>query len=252
VAQLIEKQKNADALARARDGSKAAENAYLEQSDELNRLREQIDKSAGMAPLLDKAKRDLDALKQFNEQLKGHIDKLQDVVKRENDPTIAAKEVQAQAINARITVLLSGGDVEQALVAYDQLLALVPDAAKKAERDRIAAEWKIKNDEHQKARDYLLKTWPAVATIQDFKDAAVKQNDRDGPLRAAVDVCKKNGDKWTIRKVLVGFTTAGVKLNELVAGLDASNAADKKLADDATNVGKVLAALEQELRAFIE
>ena len=112
--------------------------------------------------------------------------------------------------------------------------------------------WKIKNDEHQKARDYLLKTGPAVSTIQDFKDAVVKQNDRDGPLRAAVDVCKKNGDKWTIRKVLVGFTAAGVKLNELVAALDASSAADKKLADDATNVGKALAALEQELRAFIE
>lgn len=252
VAQLSEKQKNAEALTRARGGVQAADNAYASRNDELNQLREQLGKSDGMAQQLDKAKSDLDALKKYNDQLKEYVGKLEEVVKRENDPTIAAKEVQAQAINARIAVLLSGGDVDQALAAYDQLLALVPDAGKKAERDKIAAEWKVKNDEHQKARDYLTKTWPAVATIQDFKDAVVKQNDRDGPLRAALDVCKKNGDKWTIRKVLVGFTAAGVKLNELVASLDASTEADKKLAADATNVGKTLAAIEQELRAFIE
>jgi hypothetical protein len=43
-----------------------------------------------------------------------------------------------------------------------------------------------------------------------------------------------------------------VKLNELVAALDPSSETDKRLAADATNAGKVLAALEQELRAFIE
>ena len=245
VARLIDKQKNSDALARAKGGYDAANAAYQGLNDELARLREQLDKSQGAAPLLDKIKLHLDALQQHNAKLKEHIAKIEEVVKRENDPTIAAAAVAAERINARIAVLLSDGDVDQALAAYDQLLALVPgDAAQKAERDKIANEWKVKDDAHQKARDYLLKTWPAVATIPDFRDSLPQ-------VRSAVDVCKKHADKWTARKLLSAFSTAGVKLNELVAALDPANEADKKLLADATAAGKTLAAIEQELRGFI-
>lgn len=245
VTKLIEKQKNSDALARAKGGRDAADAAYQGLSDELARLREQLEKSPGAAPLLDKIKQTLDALKQHNDQLKGHITKIEDVVKRENDPTIAATALAAERINARIALLLSDGDVDQALAAYDQLIGLVPtDADVKARRAKLAEEWKVKDEAHQKARDYLLRTWPAVATIPDFRDSLPQ-------VRSAVDVCKKHGDKWTTRKLLGAFTTAGVKLNELVAALDPANDADKKLLADATNAGKVLAALEQELRTFI-
>lgn len=252
LAVLIEKQKNAEALARAKGGRDAAEAAYQGLTDELARLREQLNKSPTAEPLLNKVKANLDQLKQYNDQLKTYIAKLEAVVKRENDPMAVAREVQAEAINTRITVLLSGGDVDQALAAYDQLIALLPgDADVKARREKLAAEWKVKDEAHQKARDYLTKTWPAVATIQDFKDSAVRQNDKDGPLKLAVEVCKKNGDKWTLRKLLIAFNAAGVKLNELAAGLDPTSEADKRLQADANSAGKALAALEQEVRAFV-
>jgi hypothetical protein len=157
----------------------------------------------------------------------------------------AAKEVQAQALNARITVLLSGGDVDQALAAYDQLIALLPeDAEVKARREKLAAEWKPKDDAHQKARDYLLKTWPAVATIPDFKDSLARIN-------TEVAVCKKHGDKWTARRLLTLFGAAGSKLYDLAQGLDPASPGDRKLIEDANDVGKKLAALEQDLRAFV-
>lgn len=245
VAQLIEKQKNAEALARAKGGFEAADAAEKGLSDEVTRLKEQIDKSPAAAQLLAKTEQNLVALRQYNAQLKTHIEKIADVVKRENDPSFAAKEVQAQALNARITLLLSGGEVDQALAAYDQLIALLPDNADiKARREKLATEWKVKDEAHLKARDYLLKTWPAVATIQDFKDSLPQ-------LRAAVDTCKKNGDKWALRKLLAVFSAAGPKLNDLAAALDPASETDRKLLKDATNAGKVLAALEVEIHGFV-
>ena len=251
VARLIDKQDNKGALVRAKNGFAAAEAAYQVRTDELKRLREQLDVAPAAKPILEKVERDLAALKQHNDKLKEHVGKIEHVVKLESNPALAAKELERERLNERVRFLLAVGDVEQALVAYDQLLAVEPDAAKKAERDKVAAEWKIKDDAHQKARDYLLKTWPTVATIPDFKAGAVKQNNVDPPLRVAVDVCKRHGDKWTLRKLRVSFDAAGVKLNELVAGLDATSEADKVLLADASSAGKALAALEAELRTFI-
>jgi hypothetical protein len=102
----------------------------------------------------------------------------------------------------------------------------------------------VKDDAHQKARDYLIRTWPAVATIQDFRDSLPQ-------IRAAVDTCKKHGDKWTLRKLALTFDTSVKKLADLAAALDPSTDADKKLLADANAAGKTLAALEKEVATFI-
>ena len=249
VADLIKKQKNAEALARVKGGFDSADAADKSLTDELARLKEQsktVQKAESVDAILAKMGQNVAALKAYNEQLAKHIKLLEEIVKRESDPTIAAREVQAQAINARIAILLASGDVDEALAAYDQLFALLPgDAEVKKRKDELAAQWKIKDDAHQKARDYILKTWPAIATIPDF-DESLKH------IRTAVDVCKKHGDKLTIRKLLTVFPTAAVKLNELVAPLDPASEADRKLAKTAEGVGKVMGALEQELRKFVE
>jgi hypothetical protein len=248
VAKLIDQQKNSEALARAKGGFQSADAADKGLTDEVARLREQLDKSPGAKSVLDTIEQNLVALRKYNTDLAAHIKTLEAVVKRENDPTIAAKELQAQTINARITLLLARGDVDEALAAYDQLIGLLgkdADAEVRPRRDKLAAEWKPKDEQHAKARDYLLKTWPAVATIQDFKDSL--------PLiRAHVDTCKKHGDKWTMRKLLTIFSTAAVKLNDLAAPLDASSESDRKLIADATEAGKQFAKLELELREFVK
>ncbi len=245
VAKEIEKQKNSAALERAAAGYRNAEASSKSLGDELSRLKEQQDKSPAMAPILAKIEQNLTALQQYNAQLKKHVDKIAEVVKLENDPSRAAKQVAAESINARIAIHLSSGEVDQALAAYDQLAALLPDNPQvKTQRDKLKDEWKVKNDAHQKARDYLLKTWPAVASIPDFKESLPQ-------LRAAVDVCKKNGDKWAFRKLLAIFGVAGQKLNDLAAALDPASDVDRKLAADAQSAGKVLAAMELEIRGFV-
>jgi tetratricopeptide (TPR) repeat protein len=248
VAKLIEKQRNKEALERATDGADAVDGAVARLTDDLARLKDQatrVAKSDAIAALLVKLELNVATLKDHNKKLREHINTVKAVVALENDPAREAKHVQAEALNARIKLLLSAGDVDQALAAYDQLLLLLPDDAQvKARRAQLAGEWKVKDDAHQKARDYLLKTWPAVATVADFKDSL-------GQLRAAVDVCKTSGDKWTARRLLTVLSAAVSKLIEQTQSLDPAVEADRRLIADSNAVSKAFTALEQDLRAFV-
>jgi len=245
-ATLIEKKKNADALARAKGGFQAADAADKSLTDDLARLKESPDNSPEANALVRSIERQLTALRSFNVQLDTHVKTLEKVVARENDPTIAAKEVQAEALITRLTLLLGRGEVEEAINAYDQLVTLLPDNADvKAKRDRLKAEWAPKSDAHAKAREYLLRKWPGVATIADYRDSLAE-------LGRAVEECKKNGDRYTLRKLLTIFTTAGVKLNDLVTPLDPNADGDRKLADDAKAVIASLATLEVSITEFVD
>lgn len=242
-AALIEKKKNGDALVRARGGLQAADAADKSITDDLARLKESPDASPELIRSID---RQLTALRQFNAQLAAHVKTLELVVARENDPTIAAREVQAEELVSRITVLLGRGDVDEAINAYDQLVTLLPDNADvKARRDKLKADAVPKSDAHAKARDYLLKKWPAVATIADYRDSLPD-------LGRAVEECKKAGDKYTLRKLLTVFVAAGTKLTDLVTPLDPNADADRKLAADAKAVGSALAALEVQITEFVD
>lgn len=237
-ARLIERQKNAEALARARGGFQAADAADKTLSDELARLQEYADKPADAARILAAVQQQLAVLRQHNAQLAAHIKTLEAVVARENDPAVAARDIQAEALNERIKLLLARGELDEAITAYGQLIALFPDDAElKARRDRLLAARQPQSPAHEKAREYLLKTWPAIATIPDFVDSL-------RPLTAAVDECIRAGDRYTLRKLLTVFTAAGVKLNELVDALDPTSEADRKLFEQARAVGEALAALE--------
>jgi tetratricopeptide (TPR) repeat protein len=245
-AKLIEKQKNTEAKDRAVSGHKAAVAAAESIADELKQLKETSEKSPNTGKVLTLIQQNLDALTQFNKQLETHIDTLDKVVKRENDPASAAKEVQAQAKQEQIKVLLSRGEVEEAISAYDQLAILLPnDPNVRASQEALKKEWATKSPEHAAARTYLLKTWPTVASISDFKESLPQ-------LTKAIEECKKQNDKYALRKLLVIFSSAVVKLNELVAALDTSSDNDRKLAADATVAGEALAAREQELRDFLK
>src|SRR5207253_681903 len=167
------------------------------------------------------------------------IKELESTVANENDPRRAAREVQAQALNTRIGILLAGGDIDEAINAYNQLVTLVPDNPEvAARREKLKAEWKPKSEEHAKARDFLLKTWPALGTVQDFQDNLPA-------LRTNVEVCKKAGDKYAFRKLQSLFSTFAVKLDELTKTLDPNSEADRKTLDQSKTIQEVIGKLEQ-------
>jgi tetratricopeptide (TPR) repeat protein len=248
-AKLIDKQKNEEALARARSGHDAADAADKGITDDLKQLKEQVGLSPDGPKLVAGIEQNLVAMREFNAKLKQHIGKLEEVVRREKDPTIGARQVQAEALAERIKLLLGRGDVDEAINAYDQLATLLPegDEVKQVRdaRDKLKAEWKPKSPAHAKARDYLLKTWPGVATIPDFKDSLPQ-------IGAAVDECMKAGDRYTLRKLLSIFTGSIVKLKELTDPLDQNADADRKLAQDAKDVGEAMAALEARIQKFVK
>jgi hypothetical protein len=136
--------------------------------------------------------------------------------------------------------------VDEAINAYDQLVTLRPDdAAVKDRREKLKAEWKPKGDEHAKARDYLLRTWKALGTIQDYKESL-------GTLSNAVETCKKAGDKYAMRKLLTGFNDFAVKLNDLITPLDGNSDSDRKALEDAKSIRVVVGKLEQEVADFVK
>ena len=213
-AKLIDKQKNSDALARAKGGLQAADAADKSIADDLTRLKEQVALAPEGPKIVVAIEQNLKAMRGFNQKLGDHIKKLEDVVRRENDPTVGARQVQIESTVEKIKILLGGGNVEEAINAYDLLITLEPDNPDaKAQRDKLIAEWKPKSAEHAKARDYLLKTWPAIATIPDYVESLPR-------IGAAVDECIKNGDRFTMRKLLTVFTGSIVKLKELTDLLD--------------------------------
>jgi tetratricopeptide (TPR) repeat protein len=246
VAKLIAARNNPDALARAKAGREAADAADKGLSDELTQLRGQLSRSQGVKPLLDSIEGQIARLRQGNEQLQGSIRELEGMLAKEKDPRVAGQQLQAEGLNTRIKLLLERGDVDEAINAYDQLVSLRPDdAAYKDRREKLKAEWKPKSDEHAKARDYLLKTWPALATIQDFSESL-------GTLRNAVEACKKAGDKYAFRKVLTHFNNFAVKLTDLIAPLDGNSDSDRKALKDAEKIRQEVGKLEQEVAEFVK
>jgi hypothetical protein len=245
-AKLIEKQKNEEAWNRAKGGWEAADAVDKGVSDELARLQEYSEKSPEATRLIKSIEQNLVVLRQFNAQLAEHVKTLDGVVKREKDPKFAAIQVQADALRTRITLLLGRGDVDEAISAYNNLAQLDPENAEiKAAREKLIADWKPKSDAHAKARDYLLKTWPAVATIPDFRDSLPE-------VGRSIDECLKNNDRYALRKLLTIFNAAAVKLNDLAEPLDKNSDADRKLAADANKVGEALAARENAIADFLK
>lgn len=246
VAQLIAGRKNKDALDRAKGGFEAADAASKGLAEELGQLKEQLNKSPGAKQVLDSIEGQIDRLRKGNEQLSGSIRELQSTLEKEKNPAIAGAQLQAEALNTRLGLLLSRGDVDEALNAYDQLVTLAPnDAGVKDRRDKLRAEWKPKSDEHAKARDYLLKTWPALKTIPDFKESL-------GALRNAKDACQKAGDKYAFRKLQTYFSDFAGKLNDLIAPLDGNSDSDRKALEDAKSIREVVGKLEQEVADFLK
>ncbi len=246
IGKLIKVRKNKDARDRARAAFEAADASDKVLTEELQELKKQDIKVPGADKLFAAIERQLAALRTDNSRLTGTLKELEAVVGKEGDATTVGSDLQAQTLNARINLLLAGGDVEEALTALDQLATLAPnDPSIKSRKEKLEAEWKPKSPEHAKAREYLLKTWPAVATINDLNDSLA-------PLRQAVAVCTKAGDRHAFRRLLVilgGFPT---KLTDLIKDLDPNADADRKALGSAKVIRDVVSKVEQDVIEFLK
>lgn len=241
IGNLIKLRRNPEALANARAASASADAAAAAVADEVQALRGRADKPAGADELLISVERQVAALRESNQQLAARIRDLVAIVESENSPAAVGRQVQAQETNARIRILLEGGEIDEAITAYDQLLTLVGnDPETKARRDRLADEWKTKSEEHAKAREYLLQTWPKAATAADLKDSLPR-------VRSAVDVLKGVGDRHALRRFARHLAGVPTRVEELARVLENSPTELTALRETAT----VLARLDQEVAEFL-
>lgn len=246
VARLITEKKNGDALGRARGGYRAADDAEKGFAEEHAQLTEQVAKSKDAADYLKGIGQQLQALKRTNVQLMESVKQLEAVVARENDPAASGLQVQAEALVTRIGLLIARGDVDEAINAYDQLVTLRPtDDDVKARREKLKGEWATKSPEHAKARDYLTKSWPALATIPDLHGSL-------GQMRTAVDSVTKANDRHAVRKFLTVISDSAVKLEGLVAPLDANGDGDREALKYAKEVRDVVGKVEADLIEFLK
>lgn len=244
-AKLIESRKNSEALARATAGFRATDASIATLTDDLQRLRDDLHKAPEAAELLAGIERQLFDLREGNATLAARIKDLEAVVKKETGPAADAVAVQADAINVQIGILISRGDIDDAIVAYDRLVTLLPDNPEiKARRDKLKAEWQPKSPEHAKARDYLFKSWPGFTALADFRNEL-------GNFRAAVEVCKAAGDRHGLRKVLTAMPAFAVKLEEQIKLLDPATEAGAKGFDDANAIKDEMVKIEQELQTLL-
>jgi hypothetical protein len=244
-AALIKDQKNAKALQRAKGGFQAADAADKHLTDELARLKEYADLTPAAGRLIATIESNLATLRAFNTQLEQYVKTLEAVVAREDNPALALADV----LQSQIGLHLGSGDVDQAISAYDQLIIIFDQAGQKtasddakAARDKLKAEWEPKGDAHRTAREYLVKTWPTLGTIPEIHGSLKR-------IESEVQVCIEKKDRYTLRKLLVIFSAARGKLNDLVAPLDATN--DRALLESAKDAAEKLAALEIKITDFV-
>lgn len=246
LSKLITALRNTDALARARAGHAATAADDQELTDVLARLREQAGAYPAAISLLAACDRQLADVRKSQAELADRIKDLEAIVARENDPARVAEQVQAQATATRIKLLLERGEVDEAISAYDQLATQLPnDADVIARRDKLKAEWAPKSEDHAKAREFLYKTWPALATIPDLRDSMPA-------LASAVGVCVSANDRYALRKLLASLADLPVKLNDLITPLDASNDTDRKLLIDAKSIRDGVERIDADVREFLK
>jgi hypothetical protein len=242
---LINEQKNARALQRAKGGLAAGDAADKTLTDDLARLKEAPDLSPGAPRVVAAIETKLAALRQGNAQLEKHVKLLEAVVAREDNPALALTDVLTEQIAGQ----LGRGEVDEAIATYDHM-ARVCEQAKLddlrtqaiANRDKLKAEWAPKDEAHKKAREYLLKTWPTLGTIPEIHGSLKR-------IEAEVQVCMDKKDRYALRKLLILFNAATGKLNDLFAPLDPT--ADRALFDAAKDAGEKLAALEIKITEFV-
>lgn len=240
IGKLILDKRNPEALASARAAYRSADAAAAEFSEQVQTLRGRPDKPAGADELLISVERQIAALRESNQQLGARVKDLERVIDQENKAE-APRLVQAEALNVRIRTLIGGGEIDEAITAYDQLLTLVGnDPETKARRDRLADEWKTKSEEHAKAREYLLQTWPKAATAADLKDSLPR-------VRSAVDALKAAGDRHALRRFARHLAGVPTRVEELARVHENNPTELNALRETAA----VLARLDQEVVEFL-
>jgi hypothetical protein len=143
------------------------------------------------------------------EEFRDYVKKLETSIAKQTDPTHQAwtqMALQAQG--------LEGEDqYGEAIELYQKIIAEGAKEEKlRAHLDHLKAQWKVKDARHQKARDFIYRTWAKLTRAADMK-ANLAQ------ARESFEICRAAGDVLTpqkLRRANVALTAHLAKELELL------------------------------------
>ena len=168
-------------------------------------LRADLDRARGRfkadapAGTFDPCEADLKALEAKTRELRGHLTRLKDVIRIENDPAAAALHKQIEAALLEAATAAAAFDIDQAIARYEEALKLAEkEPAAKAEIEQaltnLRTAWEPKDDQHRAARKFVYGVWAKLEKPPDVRDALPE-------ARRAVAKCKAVGDRFTLGKM---------------------------------------------------
>jgi hypothetical protein len=160
------------------------------------------------------------------------------------DHKIGSEKMQALFVRAQL--FENEADIEEALRLYDEAIALAKplplekeDADKLSKTEAHVAElrqaWTTRGPEHDQARAFVYQVWPVVEPAKLSANLA--------KAKQALEVCRKAGDRLTLRKLALGNAVHADNLKKRLEVLKAKETADNRT--EAALVGQVALQLYQ-------
>jgi hypothetical protein len=191
----------------------------------------------------------LEKVKEGKEELDRFLARLEDIEKDVNDPRRKRWELQVeQGLLAE-----KDGDYDRAIALYEGLLkdpydpgmTGMPRPKLRDHLEKIKADWAPKSREHERARAYILKTWPGLSTTE-LEQGLEK-------IKSNVDVCIKAGDAVTLSKFAQGLAKHGQRLDEEYKKLKPDLAPqDEAQAKTIEKVSAALTKLGEDVNVFLD
>jgi hypothetical protein len=226
------------ALASAREGLKHID----DERDALKLERGLLQRQAPRRLDLREGEQRLAELGSRRQELQGFIGRLEAALKEEQSD----RTRELRKLLARAGLLETEAEFAQALVLYARFLKESPGQPKvQSHVDQLKRDWAVKSPEHAAAREFIYKTWPQLE-VNGLKAGLPE-------AKKAFDVCRKNGDALTPRKLLRANIVHGANLKKRQDVLKRQDTDDNRA--EWKTIGQVVEALRKlhaEVAAFVE
>lgn len=231
----------AAAIDKAKAGLKGLEEDLDNLTRERDAIREELKESPAIKLDLNEGEKALAELKRDRDELREFIEGQGDALAKEQDP----KRREQLGKVERAKALEREAEFGKALALYREAQEELNDPELQKKIDRLAAAWKTKGPEHEKARRFIYETWP------EFDAARMKE--RVARAREAFEACKKAGDVLSLQKLLKAAVGHVAKLKQQQASLNPEmNEEDRKAAEELAAVLDDLAKLLGDVADYLE
>ena len=184
----------------------------------------------------------IDELRKQAKELQAFVQRLETVLKNAGDE----KSLGLEKLVVRARLLEAEADYDAAIRLYEQVVNASPEQSKKVGEHltKLKDAWKPKSERHAAERKFVYLEWPRieVAELQKNVDRA----------REAFAVCKENGDKLTVQKLLrvnIGHMTNLKKELDTLKRRDSEDNRNRRKA--LVQLSEALLALHNEAAAFV-